>query len=193
MHLHKKRFVTACKLLKNLQRPSMPENKSRVGDRVEFATEADFVNRFVQKLARGRTAFGRVELTTEWDHSAGVVDVLARDRRKSLVAFEAKLADWRRAFYQAYRSTAYANRSYVLVPEQVAGRALRDREQFELRGVGLCSFNGSAVQVLIKATEQDALLRWLRAHAHEHFDTLIDEQRPGHRRSRPRPLSEARV
>lgn len=44
--------------------------------------------------------------------------------------------------------------------------------------MGLCSFNGTAVQVLIEATEQDALLRWLREYAHEHFDTLADEQRP---------------
>ena len=171
----------------------MSENKLRADDRTAFLTEADFVNCFVQKLAKGRTAFGRVEVTKEWDHKSGVVDVLARHRRKSLMAFEAKLADGRRALHQAYRSTAYANRSYVLVPEQVASRALRDRKEFELRGVGLCSFNGTAVQVLIEATEQDALLRWLREYAHEHFDTLADEQRPGPNRCSTGPLSEAWV
>ena len=145
--------------------------------RREFATEADFVERFVGKLSKGRTSFGKVQITKEWDHTAGFVDVLARHRRKTLMAFEAKLDNWKRAFHQAYRSTAYANRSYVIVPAQVAARALRDREEFELRGVGLCSFDGKSVQVLIEASEQDALLAWLRAQAHEHFDALENERK----------------
>ncbi|CAN7303494.1 hypothetical protein [Variovorax paradoxus] len=171
----------------------MIQDRTRTGGHSEFATEADFVDRFVGKLAKGRTAFGRVQITTEWDHRAGFVDVLARNRRKGLVAFEAKLDNWKRAFHQAYRSTAYANKSYVIVPEHVASRAMRDREEFELRGVGLCSFDGSAVQVLIEAAEQDVLLRWLREQAHEHFNMLSDERRTGPKRSRCRPLQEARV
>ena len=171
----------------------MNQDRTRTGGRSEFATEADFVDSFVGKLAKGRTAFGRVQITTEWDHRAGIVDVLARNRRKGLVAFEAKLDNWKRAFHQAYRSTAYANKSYVIVPKHVASRAMRDQEEFELRGVGLCSFDGSAVQVLIEAAEQDALLRWLREQAHEHFNTLSDERCAGPKRSRSRPLQEARA
>lgn len=171
----------------------MTRDKIQTKGHSEFASEADFVDGFVSKLAKGRTAFGRVQITTEWDHRAGFVDVLARNRRKGLVAFEAKLDNWKRAFHQAYRSTAYANKSYVIVPEHVASRAMRDREEFELRGVGLCSFDGLAVQVLIEATEQDALLRWLREQAHEHFDTLSDEHRAGPKRGRSRPLPEAWV
>ena len=171
----------------------MTHERTRSGGHSDFATEADCVDRFVELLAKGRTAFGRVQITTEWDHRSGVVDVLARHRRKTLVAFEAKLDNWKRAFHQAYRSTAYANKSYVIVPEHVASRAMRDREEFELRGVGLCSFNGSAVQVLLEATEQDALLRWLREQAHEHFDTLRNEHRAGPRRGSSRHLPEARL
>ena len=153
----------------------MTHAASRTGARTDFATEADFVDGFVGKLSKGRTSFGKVQITKEWDHRAGFVDVLARHRRKTLVAFEAKLDNWRRAFHQAYRSTAYANKSYIIVPTNVANRALRDRDEFELRGVGLCSFDGKSVQVLIEASEQDALLTWLRAQAHEHFDALEDE------------------
>lgn len=153
----------------------MTKATSRTEGRTEFATEADFVDCFVGKLSKGRTSFGKVQITKEWDHRAGFVDVLARHRRKTLVAFEAKLDNWKRAFHQAYRSTAYANKSYVIVPANVANRALRDRDEFELRGVGLCSFDGKSVQVLIEASEQDALLTWLRAQAHEHFNALEDE------------------
>lgn len=171
----------------------MTQNRMLTLAHSEFATEACFVDKFIGKLAKGRTKFGRVQITTEWDHRAGFVDVLARSRRKGLFAFEAKLDNWKRAFHQAYRSTAYANRSYVIVPEHVANRAMRDRAEFELRGVGLCSFDGSAVQVLIEAVEQEALLRWLRDQAHKHFDTVSDECLARPKRSGSGPLQEARV
>lgn len=171
----------------------MAQATTRTDDRTEFSTEADFVERFVSKLSKGRTSFGKVQITKEWDHTAGFVDVLARHRRKTLVAFEAKLDNWKRAFHQAYRSTAYANKSYVIVPTHVAARALRDRDEFELRGVGLCSFDGKSVQVLIEASEQDALLVWLRAQAHEHFDALDHERSVESGCSSRRTLPSARI
>lgn len=156
-------------------------SKAKVQD---FSTESSLVERFVGTLQAGRTAFGSVQVTTEWDHCSGIVDVLARDGAQALVAFEAKLADWRRAFLQAYRNTAYANRAYVLLPEKTAHRALSDREEFEFRGIGLCAFNGREVKILIDAAEQDPLLQWLRVRAHEHFNALPDERRSRLNRSR---------
>jgi hypothetical protein len=143
------------------------------------------VEAFVGKLQAGRTSFGSVQITTEWDHRSGLVDVLARDCSSRLIAFEAKLTDWRRAFMQAYRNTAYANRSYVLLPNDKVHRALCEQEEFEFRGIGLCSFDGKEVNVLIEAGEQDPLLSWLRTRAHQYFDTLPDERRrkSGKRRS----------
>lgn len=160
---------------KQPKKRSMTQVNNHSVIRNDFSSEADFVERFVGKLSKGRTSFGKVQITTEWNHRSGFVDVLARHRRKTLVAFEAKLDNWRRAFYQAYRSTAYANKSYIIVPENVASRALKERDEFELRGVGLCSFDGKVVHVLIEATEQDALLLWLRARAHRHFDELTND------------------
>jgi hypothetical protein len=159
----------------------------------EFSTEACLVEGFVGALQAGRTPFGLAQVTTEWDHRSGFVDVLVRDRAQTLVAFEAKLADWRRAFMQAYRNTAYANRAYVLLPQKTAHRALRDREEFEFRGVGLCSFDGKTVRILIEASEQDPLLQWLRARAHEHFDALPDERCSRPHRSRNRTVSAAGI
>lgn len=171
----------------------MATKRSSSTNSAEFATEACLVERFIGALQAGRTVFGAVQVTTEWDHRSGFVDVLARDGTQSLVAFEAKLADWRRAFLQAYRNTAYANRAYVLLPEKTAHRAMREREEFEFRGVGLCAFDGKKVRVLIQASEQDALLAWLRARAHEHFDALPDERRPGPNRRRGRTVQAARI
>lgn len=142
-----------------------------------FQSEAALVEQFVRVLGTKRTFFGKVDITTEWDHKAGLVDVLALDRSNSLIAFEAKLADWKRAFHQAYRNTAYANRAYVLLPANVAHRALRNREEFEYRGIGLCCFDGSEVEVLVEASEQEPLLEWVRRNAHKHFGELLNERR----------------
>jgi hypothetical protein len=171
----------------------MPQFTTRTDERKEFATEAAIVECFMGEVSKGRTSFRREQITKEWDHTAGFVDVLARHRRKSLVAFEAKLDNWKRAAHQAYRRTAYANKSYVIVPAHVAARAIRDRNEFELWGVGLCSFDWKSVQVRIEAPEQDALLAWLRAQAHEHFDALNDERAIESGRRSRRAMQPARV
>lgn len=142
-----------------------------------FTTEAELVDSFVQRLCSGRSCYGTLQLTTEWDHRAGIVDVLARTRDGDIVAFEAKLKNWRRAFLQAYKNTAYASRSYVLLPPAAAKRALAEREEFEFRGIGLCSFDGKKIQILISAGKHEPLLSWLQARAHEHFDILRRERR----------------
>ena len=138
----------------------------------DFASEAALVDAFVSKLKRGRTPFGKLDLVTEWDYRSGSVDVLARDRKCTLVAFEAKLTNWRRAFQQAFRNTAYANRVYVLLPSKVSHRAMKDAAEFAFRGIGLCSFDGRTVDVLLEAQDHDPLLRWIRERAHAHFDGL---------------------
>lgn len=158
-----------------------------------FATEALLVDRFVGVLQSGKSRWGSVQVTTEWDHRSGMVDVLARSREPALIAFEAKLSDWRRAFQQAYRNTAYANRVFVLMPSQTAHRALAHRAEFELRGIGLCGFDGKAVTVLINASEQDELLTWLRRRAHEHFNEVFGEAAPRAARSRGRAVHAAQA
>ncbi|MDP3761515.1 MAG: hypothetical protein Q8R01_13465 [Ramlibacter sp.] len=141
-----------------------------------FTTEASLVECFVGALQAGRTTFGSLEVTTEWDHRSGFVDVLARDATNTLIAFEAKLRDWKRAFMQAYRNTAYANKAYVLLPDSAAKNALLHKEEFELRGIGLCAISESSVNVLIEAAEQQPLLAWLHSRAHEHFDGAAGER-----------------
>ncbi len=140
-----------------------------------FASEATLVEAFVQKLARGRSPWGKLELATEWDHKSGSVDVLGRTRQKSLIAFEAKLTEWKRAYMQAYRNAAYANKVLVLMPAATVHRALAEAAEFELRGIGLCSFDGREIRVLIEPKEQDELLRWVRERAHTHFNSLRHE------------------
>lgn len=56
-----------------------------------------------------------------------------------LVAIEAKLHDWKRGFYQANRYRAFADRTYLAVPRNVAARV--DISLLEMHGVGLIAFD----------------------------------------------------
>lgn len=140
-------------------------------------TEAALVDQFVKALEGGRTCWGPVQITTEWDHKAGFADVLVRTENRGLIAFEAKLSDWKRAFFQAYRNAAYANRVYVLMPRSTVHRALLQREEFEFRGIGLCSINEGKIQIHIGASQQKELLSWVRRRANAHFDGAVYEPR----------------
>jgi hypothetical protein len=141
----------------------------------QFPTEAALVNQFVGILGTGRSYWRNVQIATEWKHRVGFADVLVRTTGGRLIAFEAKLSDWHRAFHQAYRNTSYANHVYVLLPAYAVHRALLAREEFEYRGIGLCSLQNDKLKVHIKATEQDALLTWIRQQAHQHFDGMHNE------------------
>lgn len=166
---------------------------TKTSGRATFASEAEMVDQFVGVLAKPRSGFGRLEITLEWDHRAGFVDVLARDRSSALIAFEAKLGDWKRAFMQAYRNTAYANRAYVLLPTGVAHRAMLHRETFEGKGIGLCCFDGKRIEVLLEAVDQEPVVTWIRRKAHEHFNGLGHESGSRARRGSCAVLSAARA
>lgn len=130
-----------------------------------FATEADLVQRFMQYLSAGGSPWGRLDTITEWDYRTGIVDVLGRTSSGELVAFEAKLRDWKRASHQAYRNTSYAGRAYVVMPMIQATRAAVFRDAFINYGVGLCGISDQGVQVLIEAVQNEPLLPWLRKRA----------------------------
>jgi hypothetical protein len=54
-----------------------------------------------------------------------------------LMAFEAKLMDWRKALAQAYRYRYYADESIIILPAESARVAIDNRHLFRQCGVGL--------------------------------------------------------
>lgn len=149
------------------------------------------VEQFVTLLKEGRTPWGNLQATTEWDYRTGITDVLVRTAEGQLVAFEAKLTDWRRASHQAYRNTTFAGRVYVLMPVRAAERARAHEAQFAKYGIGLCSIDADRICVLIEAPETEPLLPWLHKRAHSFFDTVSLGQNDKPRRDRCRRLQEA--
>jgi hypothetical protein len=68
-------------------------------------------------------------------------DVEAELAMGHLMAFEAKLLDWRKALNQAHRYRYYADVSIVILPAQAARPAIENRDLFQQMGVGLWTFN----------------------------------------------------
>ena len=56
---------------------------------------------------------------------------------KRIIAFEAKLHDWKRAISQAYRYQRYANQAWVVLDASRAKGATRATEQFRRLNIGL--------------------------------------------------------
>lgn len=150
----------------------MQQQKPSVSCPSQYAKEADLVRDFLTLLQEGESPWGEVETTTEWDYRTGITDVLVRTTHGDLVAFEAKLTDWRRATHQAYRNTTFAKRAYVVMPTAAAERASVHEAIFSQYGVGLCSVEKNRVSIIIEAPELDEepLLPWMNRKAHLFFD-----------------------
>jgi hypothetical protein len=103
-----------------------------------FSTEKMLVDQFVRGLGSDTNPWGPVSVSCEFFYSRGRTDVVALANGNIVIAFEAKLKNWRCALDQAYRNTCFAHKSYVLVPEVTALTAFAYLAEFKLRGVGLC-------------------------------------------------------
>src|SRR5688500_16143987 len=136
---------------------------------VGFATEAQLVDEFLLALD-AMSPWGNLQTTTEWDYRTGITDVLVRNVEGHIIAFEAKLRDWRRAVHQAYRNTVFARSAYVVLPYLTAAKAFACPEVFAQYGVGLCSFENKCIRILIEAPPNEALIPWLRVRAQDFFD-----------------------
>ncbi|MCX7425749.1 MAG: hypothetical protein NTW96_09030 [Planctomycetia bacterium] len=112
--------------------------------------EANFLGAFARALVR-EIEFSCVYGRNFSMSGCGIADlVLCQVRGKSvtrsapdmcLLAFEAKLLDWRGALQQAYRYRYYADSSFVVIPAENATPAISRRQLFEQFGLGLWTFD----------------------------------------------------
>ncbi len=144
-----------------------------------FDSEAQLVETLLGIVGRRTTPWGRLQTVTEWDYRTGITDVLARTPCNELIAFEAKLSDWRRGCHQAYKNTTFAVRAYVVLPEPVAVRAEAYSETFARYGIGLCACSTRNISVLIEARAKEPLMAWLTNRAHTTFDGMLDANTNG--------------
>ena len=130
-----------------------------------FASEMDMSDIFCAELNAQRTAWGKVSLLKEFNFSRGRTDVIAVDEDGALHAFELKLEKWSHALNQAYRSTSFADFSYIVIPEKIAKRAVSHVEDFKKRSVGICTIGNKGLNVVLPAVYSEPIQPWLSKNA----------------------------
>lgn len=113
------------------------------------------------------SVLGPLKLAKEFNYNRGRVDVIALTGSKDIIAFEVKLKKWRSALHQAYRNTCFANYSYVIVPENIAKRALMYSPEFDDRAVGLCYISDGNLVIAHEAARSEPIQPWLSIQATE--------------------------
>lgn len=137
-----------------------------------YATEEELVADFSRQLSLGAPL--RVDMMTrEFDYGSGRVDVIASSEG-SIHAFEAKLSRWREALQQATRARSFADFVYVVIPHTSRCAALRYRQEFVRRGVGIVTVGlDSGACLELRATSNRPPLAWLTERAHQ---AIIEDQ-----------------
>jgi len=132
---------------------------------MSYSNEQALVQGFVESLRDERTPWNCIHISTEFFYQRGRTDVIALDDAGNVIAFEAKLTNWRGALQQAYRNTCFANLSYVVLPKPVAMRACRFLAEFERRNVGICYIDANDLRILHEASAVDPVQPWLATRA----------------------------
>ncbi len=132
-----------------------------------FAREEGLVASFLAYLLDDKTPWESRGALREFDYNSGRTDVLSLSSDDELIAFEAKLDNWRKALHQAWRNTSYVNRAYVVLPRDRAAAALSHWQDFEELGVGLCLVDEVGVEIVIESQSKKPVILWLHKKARE--------------------------
>lgn len=105
-----------------------------------FATEQEMSQKFERYL---KNTFGNTYIK-ECSGLFGIPDFVfytSDCEDVSIISFELKLTDWKRAMKQAFRYKSFSDVSYVVLPSSSAVPALNNLTHFEKYGIGLAKFN----------------------------------------------------
>jgi hypothetical protein len=123
-----------------------------------FQTEQALVEAIAEGLVSESSPWPNLLFAREFNYTRGRTDIVAVDQEGNVIAFEAKLSRWRVALNQAYRNTAFAHYSYVVLPAGAASRAARSTGDFSRHAVGLCAASPSGLKILIEAPYANPVL-----------------------------------
>jgi hypothetical protein len=127
-----------------------------------YTQESALVDEFVSVLPTSSFAeSGKLRIAKEFNYNRGRTDVIILTDKGDVIAFEAKLEKWREALHQAYRNTCFAHYSYVLLPKNVAEKAVQYEAEFRDRCVGLCYLAEGELIIAREANKNLPLQQWL--------------------------------
>ena len=131
-----------------------------------YSTEQELVENFLEHLTE--KPWDTIGFGIEFNYMRGRADVVALLPSNELIAIEAKLSKWRIALQQAYRNRCFADKSYVLLPDNVAQIASRYEYEFDRRGVGICCIQDGHICIIKEAIADEPIQPWLRQVAIEY-------------------------
>ena len=130
-----------------------------------FTTELNLVDAFVDHLESNLSPWATRAVVREFDYTSGRTDILSLSIENEIIAFEAKLSNWRKAIHQAWRNTSFANQVYVVLPRKHSLVAIKHKFEFDERGVGLCVVDESGVDIVIHCSSNQPIMPWLNRKA----------------------------
>lgn len=74
---------------------------------------------------------------------------------QEVVAIEAKLSNWKRGLYQAYRYKEYANKSYLAIHSQYIHRAIKNINDFKRYNVGLVEVKKNDIEIIYEPLREE--------------------------------------
>lgn len=140
-------------------RNNLPNNSRRTN------TESDFLKAFETAYLRkvrkhgitanefGFSIYGRADfIWIAWkpDPHCGDFSALGlekRLKRHKLVAFEAKIRDWKKGFQQAFRYKYFADQSILVMPNNLLQPAISHIEIFRTNNIGLWGFEAESGKI----------------------------------------------
>lgn len=93
---------------------------------------------------------------------------------QDVVAIEAKLKDWKRGLYQAYRYRSYADKSYLAVYTRAIKSPLQHIDEFKKYNVGLIEVRDDSIKVHYRPKKERHADPFTKAVAYE---SLLSQQK----------------
>ena len=97
---------------------------------------------------------------------------------QEVVAIEAKLKDWKRGLFQAYRYRSYADKSYLAVYTKAINAPLKNIEEFKKFNVGLIEVADDGIKVHYRPKKEKKADRLMKAIAYENILALQEDLFP---------------
>ena len=132
---------------------------------LHYENEVALVDQLATLVSGGAIQWLSQAVVREFDYASGRTDLLTLTVTDQLVAFEAKLTNWRKAIDQAWRNTSFANEVYVVLPRECSRPALQHQAEFRVAGVGLCLMDDSGMEVAFNSCDHKPVLPWLHEKA----------------------------
>ena len=147
---------------------------------MRFETEHDMSLQFKQ-FVLSNLIHSNIELFEQFKGLFGIPDYLLVEKDvdsvSTIVTFELKLNNWKRALKQAFKYKSFSNACFVVIDEVFSNRAIHNIDQFVHFNIGLASFNTQdQLKIYFNPGHSEPFSRLFPKRIHEVLDTNLDTQ-----------------